>query len=154
MLNSLDIKRRGLFAKTKEPIFPPYFSGVFNCNSCQAPCVESCHRNLLSFVDGRVEFKVIELGCDFCKECALACENIGKNVLNLKFEERVPAKAIININSCLAWNDTICYNCLDSCKYKAIDYFGVFKPTINDKCIGCGDCIMVCFANSLSLKAI
>ncbi|PSM52062.1 ferredoxin-type protein [Campylobacter blaseri] len=150
----MDIKRRGLFKKIKEPISPPYFSGKFDCKDCSAPCVSSCDRDLLSFLGDKVEFKVVDLGCNFCQNCALACENIGKNVLSLKFEAKVLAKASLNINLCLAWNATTCYNCLDSCNYKAIDYFGVFKPTINDKCIGCGECLRNCFVNSLSLKAI
>ena len=150
---SVDSFKRALFARKKEPIYPPYFSGKFECLECDAkPCIAICERNLLEFNGEFVEFKTNNYGCNFCKKCALSCENAGKNSLNLKFDKSINAKATININSCLSWNETVCYNCGDACKFNAIDFFGIFKPTINSNCIGCGECVGVCFVKSVSLK--
>lgn len=150
------INRRELFAKFKqrepESISPPYFSGEFDCVNCPAPCVDSCDRNLLEFDNGRVKFDHNKLGCNFCKECAIACESTGKNVLNLSNLAFINANVEINTATCLAWNGVICYNCLDICKFRAIEYLGMFRPTINDKCVGCSECVSVCVNNSVIVR--
>lgn len=150
------IDRRNLFAKFKqrEPrlIAPPYFSGEFDCINCHAPCVSSCQRELLEFYDGRVKFNQYKLGCNFCKECAIACESIGKSVLNLAYPAKINASVEINTATCLAWNEVICYNCLDICKFRAIEYLGMFRPTVNDSCVGCSECVSVCVNNSVIVR--
>lgn len=157
------MQRRELFAKILRPaapkeqpraITPPYFSGKFDCAGCSAPCVSACDRELLAFSQDQVSFSVKHKGCNFCKECALACEGIEKEVLSLKFSQNIAAKTSINVGSCLAWNGVICYNCQDVCKYKAIDFFGVFRPTINERCNSCGECISACFKNSISMESL
>ncbi|CZE51179.1 4Fe-4S ferredoxin [Campylobacter geochelonis] len=150
----MDTQKRGLFVKSKKPITPPYFSSLFNCIDCHAPCILACDRNLLSYNGDMVEFKVLNLGCNFCEECAKACMQTKRGVLDLKFSSQIQASAVININSCLAWNDTICFNCLDSCKFKAIEFLGVFRPMVSQKCVGCGECLSACFKNSITLNAI
>ncbi|QKF64899.1 4Fe-4S ferredoxin [Campylobacter corcagiensis] len=141
-----------MFFDRKIFIHPPYFSGEFSCKNCKAPCVSSCKRGLLKFEDSVIKFEVSDLGCNFCEDCALACKEIRKNTLNLEFKYTINAKALISVNSCLAWNGVICYNCQDSCRYGAIDYLGVFRPIVNDRCVGCGECLSACFKNSVSLK--
>lgn len=151
---SIDSSKRALFTRKKESIYPPYFSGKFECVCCETkPCIQNCDRNLLEFTGGVIKFNVDKQGCNFCKKCALSCEEVGKNTLNLKFDKTINAKAIINVNSCLSWNETVCYNCSDICKFKAIDFFGIFKPIINKNCVGCGECLGVCFLDSISLKS-
>ncbi len=153
--------RRELFNKilgagktAPKAITPPYFSGEFDCTLCDAPCVGACERELLSFEEDKVVFKVKKLGCNFCEACAVACEQAGRKSLGLNFAKSVNAKVSIEVNSCLAWNDTICYNCQDACKFRAIDFLGVFRPMINERCTGCGECFDVCFKNSLKMEAL
>lgn len=134
----------------KKPVNPPYFSGKFDCIGCNSPCVLACERNLLKFNETRVEFIVNDYGCNFCAKCADVCVNSVLSTENTKY---INAFAKINVNSCLAWNDTVCYNCLDVCKYKAIEYFGVFRPVVNQNCIGCGECVGSCFVKSINLVA-
>lgn len=143
----------GLFSRLtgdKKPVNPPYFGGKFNCKDCNALCVASCDRNLLKFNEESVEFVTNEYGCNFCEKCAKACPN---GVLSLENKHTINAFAKINVNSCLAWNDTICYNCYDVCKYGAIEYFGVFRPSINKSCVGCGECLGSCFIKAVNLVA-
>lgn len=150
------INRRNLFAKfrQREPAFitPPYFSGEFDCIDCPAPCVQSCHRELLEIDNDRVKFNPNKLGCNFCKECAIACESIGKSVINLKYPASIDAVVQINTATCLAWNEVICYNCLDVCKFRAIEYLGMFRPTVNSRCVGCSECVSVCVNNSVIIR--
>ena len=135
-------------------INPPFFSGEFDCAGCDASCVSACEKELLSFENERVVFKVKKLGCDFCEECAKACQSSCRRTLNLSSPKSINAKVSINVASCLAWNDTICYNCLDACKFKAVEFLGVFRPIINQNCVSCGECFDVCFKNSLEMEAL
>ncbi|WP_462108991.1 4Fe-4S dicluster domain-containing protein [Campylobacter concisus] len=152
--------RRELFSKilgaksAPKFITPPFFSGEFDCDGCDASCVNACEKELLSFENERVVFKVKKLGCDFCEECAKACQSIGKTTLNLNSPKSINAKVSIDVSSCLAWNDTICYNCLDACKFKAVEFLGVFRPIVNQNCVSCGECFDVCFKNSLQMEAL
>ena len=114
--------------------------------------MSSCQRELLEFDDGRVKFNQYKLGCNFCKECAIACESIGKSVLNLAYPAKINASVEINTATCLAWNEVICYNCLDICKFRAIEYLGMFRPTVNDSCVGCSECVSVCVNNSVIVR--
>jgi 4Fe-4S ferredoxin, iron-sulfur-binding len=156
---TLNSSRREFFNKflggksAQKFITPPYFSNEFDCADCKAPCVNVCDEKLLSFENNQVKFEFNGKGCNFCKKCAIACESINKNVINLKFPATIGANVSIDVNNCLAWNDTICYNCQDICKFGAIDFMGVFRPIINQKCVGCAQCLEVCFVNSIKLEA-
>lgn len=158
------MQRRKLFTKILKPVVgideysgfitPPYFSGEFNCIDCAHDCISSCDRGLLSFDEGRVVFSLKDRGCNFCKECAIACEALGKGVLGLNFKPKVGAKISIDVGSCLAWNSIMCYNCLDACKYNAINFLGVFRPMVNENCNSCGECINRCFNDSIKLESL
>lgn len=134
-------------------ISPPYFSGKFDCDDCEAVCINACDKDLLKFDGKKVKFMPNEKGCDFCRKCAVSCENSKHLTLSLKFPAKIHAIAEISVNACLAWNSVVCYNCFDICKFKAIEYFGVFRPVINNKCVGCAECIGSCFKNAITLKA-
>ncbi|ALV24863.1 ferredoxin-type protein [Campylobacter iguaniorum] len=150
-----DLSKRALFGKIlganekPQDIMPPYFGGKFDCLECDLLCIKACHRDVLIYEEGRVKFDTSKLGCDFCKECANVCPN---GVLSLENPAIINAKTFINVNSCLAWNDVICYNCYDVCKFKAIEYFGVFRPVINQKCVNCGECLSSCFKSAISMS--
>lgn len=149
-----DLSKRMVFGKIlgkQKPkiITPPYFGGVFDCLECSGLCAQVCHRDLLSLEDGVVKFDTKKSGCDFCEECAKICPNGVLSPLN---QAIIDAKTTINVNACLAWNDVICYNCFDICKFKAIDYLGVFRPMINEKCVNCTECVSVCFKNAICIE--
>ena len=150
------LTRRAIFAKLtgsekSEPgiIAPPFFSGKFECQDCDAPCVTACHSNLLKFENDTVKFETF--GCDFCGDCAKACE---RGVLSPNNPREINAITQISVNDCVAWNGVICYNCQDACRSKrAIEFFGMLRPQINaKKCDNCGVCVSACFANAINLK--
>ncbi len=91
-------------------------------------------------------------GCTFCEECARVCPS---EVLVLNQEHWIKSKFSIDINSCLAWNNVMCSSCRDACDEGAINFFGVFRPTIDmDKCTGCGFCYGVCPSYAVKYEAL
>jgi ferredoxin len=55
--------------------------------------------------------------------------------------------AKINKKECLAWQDTLCRSCYQSCPVfdEAIKMDDKLRPVVNDKkCVGCGICENVC----------
>jgi len=126
---------------------PPYNKdeSLFQfCIECEEkPCVSACEEDIIKLDGDKIPFLSFEKsGCTFCEECAKACPS---EVLVLNQEHWIKAKFSININSCLAWNNVMCSSCKDACDESAINFFGVFRPTIDMKvCTGCGFCYGVC----------
>lgn len=75
-------------------------------------------------------------GCTYCGECAKACEY---GVLLEDSEEKIPVKVEIDMIKCLSWHNTMCFSCKDPCLDDAIEFLGMFRPSIvEDKCTSCG----------------
>lgn len=155
-MGSKSIFNRFLGKNFPKNLNPPYFCGEFDCSSCDGFCIKACERELLNFNENKdgIKFEILDFGCNFCQKCALACMEFGNDVLNLKFDAKINAKFKINANSCLAWNGVVCYSCSDICAFNAIEYFGMFRPIINDKCTGCGECINACFNACIDFKIL
>ena len=125
---------------------PPYFDdeSIFltNCIECDGICSTVCEENIIIIQDDKtpkLDFSIN--GCTYCDECANACPN---GVLTIENKKNINVRIQINTKECLAWNDTMCFSCKDPCFDDAIDFFGMFKPTVNDNCTSCGFCIKVC----------
>lgn len=146
------IKKEG----TKEAFAPfaPFFdsSKIQYCQNCDAKsCFSSCPEGVIKISkDGVPRLDFSSRGCTFCQECATSCE-FGV----FSTENKKSIKAIISIDeaSCMAWHNTICKSCFDPCTDKAIDFLGLFYPSINpQKCTACGFCVGVCPANAITVK--
>jgi len=149
---------RGLFKRgsLKPRIYPPYFdqkSDFDKCLECEEKkCIEACEENILFIEDNKPIIK-FNRGCTFCDECANACELDVLKIDNKK--EKLNCEIIINPKKCVAWNQTICFSCADVCIDKAIDFYGMFNPIINeDKCTSCGFCVGVCPSDAMEIKII
>ncbi len=148
------------FKKSDKPLLvrPPYCedSTLFEtrCILCEEkPCVEVCEENIIKLDENRLPFLSFESsGCTFCEECAKICPS---EVLVLGKESVVKAKFKIDTNLCLAWNSVMCSSCRDACDEGAINFFGVFRPTVDmESCTGCGFCYGVCPPYALKYEAI
>ncbi|MDD0847279.1 hypothetical protein PTQ35_00435 [Campylobacter sp. 46490-21] len=60
-------------------------------------------------------------------------------------------KLQINTATCLAWNDVVCSSCADVCHARAIEFLGLFRPVINEKCDNCNECISSCFKGAINV---
>lgn len=127
---------------------PPYNEDISafhkSCLECEdKPCVTICEEKIIKLDGDKIPFLSFERsGCTFCEECAKICPY---EVLVLNQEHIIKAKFSIDTNSCLAWNNVMCSSCKDVCFEDAINFFGVFRPTIDmQSCTGCGFCYSVC----------
>lgn len=147
----------GLVKKQKkEQFFPyaPFFdaSKAYLCASCEKQtCVNSCPEGIIKRSEKeppKLDFSL--RGCTMCGDCAASCE---QKVFDAAYAAKIGAVIEIDAASCLAWHDTICKSCFDPCLDKAIDFLGLFYPSINPKkCTACGFCVGVCPANAITIK--
>ncbi|MAD43349.1 MAG: ferredoxin [Arcobacter sp.] len=157
------MQRRELFSslassftkKEKQEIIirPPYYKDeeifLTNCTECDGVCSTVCEENIIVIKDDKTPVIDFSLnGCTYCDECAIACPN---EVLNIEDKKNINAKIEIDVSTCLAWNDTMCFSCKDPCFDDAIDFLGMFRPEINDNCTSCGFCIKVCPTQAIKL---
>ena len=157
------MKRRELFSslassfkqkeKQEKILRPPYFNdeSIFftNCISCEGLCSTVCEENILFIQEDftpKLDFS--NSGCTYCDECAKVCPN---DVLKIEYKKIIDAKIEIDLLSCLAWNQTMCFSCKDPCLDDAIDFLAMFRPSINNNCTSCGFCIKVCPTNAIRI---
>ena len=157
------MKRRELFSslassfkkdESQEKIIqPPYFENeilfVNNCQNCEGDCAIACELNIIHIQkDNTPKLDFSNSGCTYCDDCAIACPN---EVLNVEYKKNIDVSIAIDVIQCLSWNDTMCFSCKDPCIDDAIDFIGMFRPEINDKCTSCGFCIKVCPTNAIKI---
>ncbi len=161
------MQRRELFSslfsskEKREPqqefIRPPYFkeeSSFHNmCIHCEGVCSTVCEENIIVLHSDKTPYLVFDnKGCTFCDACAIACPH---DVLTLDAKSNINAIFEIDMLKCLSWNTTMCFSCKDPCLSNAIEFLGMFRPTIKfDLCTACGFCISVCPTNAISYKKI
>jgi len=145
-----------LHAKKQPLIRPPYAHNpsLFekHCPTCDAPCADVCPEGIITINKTQgAHLNFSFNGCHFCPLCAEACPN---DVLRPSENATIGARFLIDIQSCLGWNQTMCYACKDSCVHDAIEFFGLFRPEIiPDLCVGCGACLSKCPTQSISIHA-
>ncbi len=145
--------------KNEEEIFlvrPPYNSdsSLFDkeCINCEdTPCITFCEEDIIKLADDKTPFlDFSNSGCTYCEECLKACPN---SVLNT-VEEKIIAKTEIDISKCISWDNVMCFSCKEPCLDDAIDFLGLFRPEINEKCTNCGFCIGVCPTNAITISFV
>lgn len=159
------MERRELFSslfsnKKKENkeilVRPPYFksedSFYKECLKCiDTPCVTFCEENIIVISKDKtpkLDFKTG--GCTYCDECAKNCPN---GVLEIENKKLIDVKVEIDMLKCMSWHQTMCFSCKDPCLDDAIEFLGMFRPSIKeDKCTACGFCINVCPVEAIAIK--
>ncbi|QKF74030.1 ferredoxin-type protein [Aliarcobacter faecis] len=161
------MQRRELFSslakpfKTKEKqetaIRPPYFKDInlflTNCIECKTKdCEKVCEESIIKILnDGTPILDFSNSGCTYCNLCAEACKN---KVLDIEYKKQIEAKIDIDVLSCLSWQSTMCFSCKDPCLDDAINFLGMFRPSINTNCTSCGFCIKVCPTNAIKVSSL
>lgn len=157
------MQRRELFSSLSKPfkkevkesnIRPPYFKDInlffTNCVEClDKPCIPVCEENIIKVLEDKtVALDFSNSGCTYCNMCAIACTN---GVLSLEDKKKIDVKIEIDVLTCLAWQNTMCFSCKDPCLDDAIEFLGMFRPTIISNCTSCGFCIKVCPTNAIKV---
>ncbi len=88
-----------------------------------------------------------QIPCYLCMKCPPVCPS-GALDRNLKHKKDVRmGAAVIDKKQCLAWQETLCRSCYQSCPIfdEAIKMDEKLRPVVIDKkCVGCGICENVC----------
>ncbi|PAF44433.1 4Fe-4S binding protein [Helicobacter sp. 11S02596-1] len=146
------------FFRSKSPlVFLPYQRNSSDfCMQCLGECVDVCAEGIIIKKDEAVPYLDFATnGCVFCKKCAQICEaTYGENsVLDPSLEDKINARAKIDVIGCLAYHQVICSACKDICD-GAIRFSGMFYPEILESCTGCGKCERVCPKDAINIVAL
>lgn len=141
--------------KKESVIRPPYFidedSFLKECIECDGICSTFCEENIIVIQEDKTpKLDFSESGCTYCDECAKACPS---DVLKVEYKKNIPQKIEIDILKCMSWHDSMCFSCKDPCLEDAIEFLGMFRPSIvDDKCTSCGFCISRCPTQAIIIK--
>lgn len=134
---------------------PPYYldAGSFDkhCIECDGKCSSVCEENIIVIGEDKTpHLDFSSSGCTYCDECAKACPS---GVLTLEAKQTIQTTFEIDMLKCMSWNQTMCFSCKDPCLDNAIEFLGMFRPTIiQDKCTACGFCLSVCPTQAIHYK--
>lgn len=139
----------------KEVLFrPPYYSDesafLSGCVNCDGVCSSVCEEGIIKIAKDKTPYLDFNSGgCTYCDKCAIKCP---QNVLDIQYKKYIDMKVEISTQNCLSWNNTMCFSCKDPCLDNAIDFYGMFKPVINDNCTACGFCLSVCPTTAITIS--
>ena len=155
------MNRRELFgslANSKEKqeslIRPPYYKDIDSfhkeCLTCNSECATFCEEKIIVIQEDSTP--IIDFskgGCTYCDECANKCPN---DVLKVENRTNINIKVEIDILRCMSWHNTMCFSCKDPCLDNAIEFLGMFRPSINETlCTSCGFCLNICPSNAIRI---
>lgn len=152
-------KRNFLFGRVSDhrAIRPPWSIQddlfVERCTRC-GECIKECPNNVIRIADGGFpEMNFSAAGCDFCEVCVDVCESGA-----LRKEVQPPFDLLAAIDqNCFSERGVICRSCGEVCHARAIRFQqvvgGVTHVMIDfDTCNGCGECVSICPAESITMK--
>jgi len=126
------------------------------CTRCD-DCIRACEADILHRGSGGFpEVRFEESGCDFCGDCLEACRSGALDAPHPAPSLAWQWKAEIT-DSCFSIRGIVCRACGDACDTDAIRFElrpgGKAIPTVDPaSCNGCGECLVVCPENSVSLR--
>ncbi|RXJ57617.1 ferredoxin-type protein NapF [Candidatus Marinarcus aquaticus] len=136
-------------------IRPPYYKDIYSfdkhCHECNGICSTVCQENIIVITENKTPIlNFSKSGCTYCDECAKACPS---DVLNTEYKQKIALEFEIDMLQCLSWNNTLCFSCKEPCLDNAIEFLGMFRPSIiDDKCTACGFCVSRCPTNAINYK--
>jgi ferredoxin-type protein NapG len=149
--------RRGGNFTHRPPHAVPESEFVTGCTKCDA-CIEACPPHAIfqtpeseGMLAGLPIIDALSQPCLMCTElpCVPVCE---AGVLT--FDAPIAmGLAVINDNTCLAFQGTVCTACAERCPVENAITMEAGHPKINDDiCTGCGVCLYVCPGPNQTIK--
>ena len=120
------------------------------CSLCGEVCPPACIK--FRQRDGGNEVNLpyidpVQSGCTLCGKCMDVCPTealvkVARNQIDM-------GVAQIDRTACYPWTDNgICGACVTICplgdKAISFDFANIYRPVVNDACVGCGLCVEVC----------
>ena len=128
------------------------------CTDCSHPCTTACEPAIIQLHPSDHELAGIPYldfstsGCTFCKACVEVCPIEIDTTDTAAVEIGV---AIVDRDTCIAWNDIICQSCIGQCDAQAITTTYMRRAEVNSGlCNGCGMCLKACPVNALSILPV
>ena len=151
---------RGDFRGRRVPIRPPWSLAesefVERCTAC-GECIQRCPTGILQA--GRGGFPQVDFSkgeCEFCAECAEACEPAAIT----HDEDAEPWRLSVSIGAgCIAYNGVVCRSCGEQCEERAISFRlvvgGAAHPRLESgACSGCGACFAPCPVGAIEIQTV
>ena len=126
-------------------------ASCIRCGKCSHVCPYRSIK-IASILDGlsmmgTPYIKAREIPCYVCMKCPPVCPSGALNRKLIQKQDIRMGTAVINKNTCLPWQGTLCRSCYENCPIfdEAIVMDNELRPVIDEKkCIGCGICENVC----------
>lgn len=124
-----------------------FIARCVRCDRCRSVCPTSviglAHLSD-SILDARTPVMNFHLGyCNFCNKCVEVCPTRALQPFNI--ESVKIGLAIVQQDTCIAWQSSGCMLCVTACPYQAIALDAQKRPVVDaNKCNGCGICEKVC----------
>ncbi len=142
-------------------LFPDnaFVRACIHCNLCADICPPQCIEYYLK--DGiNTNTPYIDpsrKACTLCGKCMEVCPTNALTVTDIKSVTMGLAR--IERSTCYPWVDGgICGACVSICPIgeKAIDFefANIYRPVVNEGCVGCGLCVEVCPHPSLAIRVV
>ena len=151
-----DVRRQVQLLGPLPPALSPGLVQRNPCEDCDCPCLHACEPAIIHLHPPGHRFRGIpflsfESGtCTFCNACVEACpleHNQPEGPTRL-------GTALLDRQSCMAWNGVICLSCQSACDYRAVTMDPRGRPLIQtEACTGCGACVRVCPAKAIRIPA-
>lgn len=119
------------------------------CDRCRSVCPQHCVEPV-SVTEGFLEARTPKLNfhkgyCDFCDKCIEVCPTGALVAFDPEVDKI--GVAVVDPEKCIAFTRGLCTVCENSCQFDALEFVDG-RPTIHeDKCNGCGECVMACNVN-------
>ena len=120
------------------------------CNDCARACPQKI---IIKGGGGFPEVNFSTQGCDFCGLCLKSCNS---GALHRHQAHPFRFTAVIT-DQCFSMRGIVCRSCGEICEFRAISFKAIVggKTKVQlsrDNCTGCGECISICPADSITMK--
>jgi MauM/NapG family ferredoxin protein len=143
---------------SRKPLRPPgaqgeihFLASCIRCGKCSQVCpyrsiTVASLLNGLSMM-GTPYLRAREIPCYLCMKCPPVCPSGALDRKLLQKQDVRMGTAIVDRNTCLTWQGTLCRSCYENCPIfnEAIIMDDQLRPVVDQKkCVGCGICENVC----------
>lgn len=137
-----------------------FISACISCGLCSEVCPPNCiqfYRNDGSDNANTPFILPAEKGCTLCGKCMDVCPTDALTKVDRNKVEMGVAR--IDRDACYPWVDHgVCGACVTICPLGndaiSFDFANIYRPIVQEGCVGCGLCVEVCPHPSLPIRIV